>query len=96
MKYAELGLSNVQIAIANIDKLSFHRRGCRRTHTPFGTVTLYSHSRKNRRIFSVKGSSVLHNGGGWTKTGLRKRLLNLDRKSSENFTQPLTTRQNLV
>lgn len=78
MKYSELGLSKNRISLANIDKLSFHKRGCRRTHTPFGTVTLYSHSKKNKRLFSVKDSKVLHNGGGWTKSGLRKKILGLE------------------
>ena len=60
-------------AIANIDKLHY---GHSVTYTPFGIVRLYDLV-DGKRMFSVSNSKVLHNGGGYTKTSLRVKIMGL-------------------
>ena len=80
MSYKTLGYSTARRILANCDKLSLRSRS-RKVNSPFGTICIC----KPRvlkdgtvlRQFSVSGSKVLHNGGGYTIGGLRKRLLGL-------------------
>lgn len=71
--YKRMKYNKKQIAIANIDKLSFHKRGSRRTYTPFGTVTLYSNE-NGKRLFSVSHSKKLANAGSYTFRSLKMKI----------------------
>lgn len=76
--YDMLGYSLARRILANCDKLSMCSQS-RKVLSPFGTIYI----RKPRilkdgtlmRQFSVRGSSVMHNGGGYSIKGLRKRLM---------------------
>ena len=71
--YKATKMTEKEIAIANIDKLSFNKRGSKKTYTPFGIVKLYS-NKNGKRWFSVSMSKFLHNGGSYTKTSLRLKI----------------------
>lgn len=71
--YREKNYTITQKALANIDKLSFNKRGSRKTYTPFGIVRLYSNA-NGRRRFSVSRAVGLHNGGSYTFRSLRLRI----------------------
>ena len=80
MSYKTLGYSTARRILANCDKMSF-RSQSRRVNSPFGTICICKprvlKCGKVVRQFSVSGSTILHNGGGYTIGGLRKRLLGL-------------------
>jgi hypothetical protein len=71
--YMEKNYTITQKALANIDKLSFNKRGSRKTYTPFGIVRLYS-NKNGRRWFSVSKAAGLHNGGSYTFRSLRLKI----------------------
>jgi hypothetical protein len=74
--YKKMRYTEARKALANIDKMSFSKRGSRRTHTKFGTFTLYS-NKGGRRVYSVSGSAFFHNGGSYTFRSLKSRLLGI-------------------
>jgi hypothetical protein len=75
--YEKLGYSLPRRILANCDKLSMFSQS-RKVNSPFGTFRVFHRILKSGKIvrrFSVRGSSVLHNCGGYSINGLRKRLL---------------------
>ena len=74
--YKRLKYTEARKALANVDKLSFHKRGSRRAYTPYGIFTLYS-NKNRKRMFSVKNSEYFHNGGNYTFGSLKIRLLSV-------------------
>lgn len=71
--YQDLNYGEKEIAIANISKLSFNKRGSRKTYTPFGVVKLYNSKNGNRK-FSISKSNKLPNRGSYTFNSLRARI----------------------
>lgn len=76
--YDNLGYSLPRRILANCDKLSMCSQS-RKVNSPFGTISICNprvlKDGTIARRFSVRGSSVMHNGGGYSIRGLRKRLL---------------------
>ena len=76
MSYRSLGFDDVRKAIGNVDKMSANNKS-HTANTPFGVIR-YIGTRwawgKVSRQYSVSGSSVLHNGGGWTIRGIKMRI----------------------
>ena len=76
--YEKLGYSLPRRILANCDKLSL-RSQSRKVNSPFGTIYICNprvlKDGTIARRFSVRGSSVMHNGGGYSIRGLRKRLM---------------------
>lgn len=76
--YTKLGYSLPRRILANCDKLSL-RSQSRKVNSPFGTIYICNpcvlKDGTVARRFSVRGSSVMHNGGGYSIGGLRKRLM---------------------
>jgi hypothetical protein len=66
----------IKKAIANINKLSFNKRGSRKTYTPFGIVCLYA-KKNGTRWFSVRKGVGLYNGGSYTFRSLRLKISSL-------------------
>ena len=79
MSYDTMKYSTARKIVANCDKLSTNSMP-RRVNSPWGTISICKPRLTNEgyvRQYSVRGSSVLHNGGGYTIGGLRKRLLGI-------------------
>ena len=79
MNYVDGGYSEARRVIANVDKLSVGSDP-RRVHSKWGTISICTPRYCRRgfvRQFAVSGSKVLHNGGGYTIGGLRKRLMEM-------------------
>lgn len=76
--YDNLGYSIPRRILANCDKLSMCSQS-RKVNSPYGTISICNpcvlKDGTIARRFSVRGSSVMHNGGGYSIRGLRKRLL---------------------
>ena len=72
MSYKTLCYNLVQRIIGNLDKCS--RNGDSNVvRSPWGIFKMYRSSRRGR-FYSVSGSTVLHNGGGY-RIGTFRRLL---------------------
>ena len=72
MTYKTMGYNLVRRIIANLDKCSkFGESNVVRS--PWGIFKMYRSSKRGR-FYSVSGSSVLHNGGGY-RIGTFRRLL---------------------
>ena len=76
--YKELNYHMGERTIANCNKLSLNSKS-RRVHSPYGTIAICKpRILKNGttiRQFSVSGSKVLRNGGGYTIGTLRRQIL---------------------
>jgi len=72
MSYKTMGYNLVRRILANLDKCS--KRGeSNVVRSPWGIFKMYRSSKRGR-FYSVSGSSVLHNGGGY-RIGTFRRLL---------------------
>lgn len=71
--YKKLNYCEKEIAIANISKLSFAKRGSKKTYTPYGIVKLYL-SKNGKRWFSVSKSKSIANRGSYTFRSLRLKI----------------------
>ena len=72
MSYKTMGYNLVQRIIANLDKMSKNNES-KTCYSPWGIFKMYRSSKRGR-FYSVSGSTVLHNGGGY-KIGSFRRLL---------------------
>lgn len=72
MSYKTLCYNIVQRILGNLDKCSKNGES-NVVRSPWGIFTMYRSSRRGR-FYSVRGSSVLHNGGGY-RIGTFRRLL---------------------
>jgi hypothetical protein len=72
MSYKTMGYNLVRRILANLDKCSKYGES-NVVRSPWGIFKMYRSSKRGR-FYSVSGSSVLHNGGGY-RIGTFRRLL---------------------
>lgn len=80
MKYTEMGYTEAERALANLDKCSTYRGHGVNVHTEYGTFRLCRErsAKSGRRLFTVKGSRVMRNGGLYRIGTLRKRIMDFE------------------
>lgn len=72
--YADNGYTMIDKVLANCDKCSANGQS-NVVNSPWGIIRMYKTSSKGRgRFYSVSGSKVIHNGGSYKISSLRRVL----------------------
>jgi hypothetical protein len=73
--YKSLGYNSIQKVVANLDKCSKNSHS-KIVNSPWGIFRMYESGEKGR-FYSVSGSNILHNGGGYRIGSIRSRLMKM-------------------
>jgi hypothetical protein len=70
--YKQSGYNIIQRVLSNLDKCSKNSQS-KVVRSPWGTFRMYK-SNEHGRFYSVSGSNIMHNGGGYKIGSIRSRL----------------------